>query len=208
MNSSRAPAFDLLAPFLRDGRVDRRLLRALGVAPDDYEGHFETVADADEGTRFDFYMQTGSGRRIFLDVKVSESGFGICADDEAHREKLKRHYRPHLNEHLDAKWLEPAAFFANYEVLRKISYLGRYADSGVVFIFPKGNAGLMAVDETIKQIVSKTLAPRIAIFHLEYLLERILVAVKDDEALRRHFLAFQEGLQFPRHPPRSTGDTT
>lgn len=190
-------AFDLFSPFLQNSRVHERLLRALGVPPEDYEGHFEKVLDTAEHTAFDFYMEGTSGRKIFFELKLSETGFGSCADDERHREKLERHYRPHLHGRVDAKWLEPTAFFANYEVLTHLSYLGRHADSGLVFIFPKTNEGLMEGDETIKQIVSKTLAPRVAILYLEYLVGRILELVADDEVLRKHFLEFREKYVVP-----------
>lgn len=188
--TSAAMTNDLFSPFMQNGRVDARLLRALGIPEGDYEGHFGKVLDPAEGTVFDFCMESDSGRRYFFDTKLSEAVFGSSADDDRNREKLERHYRPHLHERVDAKWLEPAAFFAHCEVLGHLSYLGRYADSGVVFVFPKANAGLMEAEETIKQIVSKTLAPRVAVLYLEYLVGRILEAVEEDAALRAHFLRF------------------
>lgn len=191
MNPSQAMAFDLFSPFLQDNRVDAYLLRALGISAGDYEGHFEKAVDPAGGAVFDFYMAAPSGRSYFFDVKSSETGFASCADDDQHREKLERDYRPHLREHVDAKWLEPATFFANYEMLRHLSYLGRHADSGLVFIFPKANEGLMVAEETIKQIVSKSLAPRVAILHVEYLVGRILDDAAEDEALRKYFLEFR-----------------
>ena len=184
-------AFDLFSPFLQTSPVDRRLLRALGIAADDYEGCFEKVLDPTEGIAFDFYMEAPSGRRYFVDTKRPGSAFESCADNEPNREKAERHHLPLLHGLVDTRWLQPEAFFANYEVLAKLSYLGRYADSGMVFIFPKTDSRLMVADETIKKIVSKALAPRVAILYLEYLLARILTAVDDDDLLRRHFLDFQ-----------------
>jgi hypothetical protein len=173
--------------------VDPRLLQVLGISRQTrYEGHFEKILDRDENTAFDFYMEAESGRTIFFDLKLAETGFGLRADDERHRHMLERHYRPHLQEHVDEKWLEPTTFLAHHEVLSKLSYLGRHADSGLVFIFPRANKHLMAAETPIKQIVSKSLAPRLAIFYLEYLVERILAAVADDEPLRSHFLEFRE----------------
>jgi hypothetical protein len=189
---TRAMAFDLFTPFLNEGRVDPRLLKVLGVSGAEYRGEFEKVFDSEENTRFVFYMEADTGMRIFFDVKLAESGFGVCEDDERHRDALERRYRPHLREHVDAKWLEPAKFFGNEEVMRKLSYLGRYPDSGMVFIYPKANEGLKDAEEEIKHIVSKTLAPRVAILYLEYLVERILEATADDAALREHFLGFRD----------------
>src|SRR5690349_5238072 len=109
-----ATAFDLFDPMLDRGKVDRRLLTALGIVDSsDYTGTFERVLDADEGTSFDFYMESAAGQQIFFDVKRSGDQFRGCDNDTSHHEKLEEHYRPHLRDHVDAKWLAPAAFCAN-----------------------------------------------------------------------------------------------
>jgi hypothetical protein len=183
MNSSHQMARDLFSPFLEDGTVDQRLLRALGIPAGAYEGRFDSDG-------FAFCMEATPGRKYVFDVKLAEDGFESRADDESHRGELERDYRPYLREHVDAKWLEPETFFANYEVLGNIAFLGRHADSGLVFVFPKSNERLLAAEETIKHIVSKSLAPRVALFYLEYLVGRILEAVSDDGALTAYFRNF------------------
>ena len=192
-DSPGAIARDLFSPFVDAGRVDSRLLRVLGLdANVVYSASLDTVVNADEGKRFDLVLEATSGRRIFIDVKPSGASFGSCADDERRRAMLKEHYEPYLAIRVDGKWLEPQNFFASYEIMRDLSYLGRYDDSGVAFIFPRLDDGLMKSGMAIKQIVSKSLAPRVAILYLEYLVERILDAVADDESLRRHYLEFRD----------------
>ena len=197
LNSSQAMAFNLFFPLLRNGEdVDERLLKALGVAADrEYRAKFEEVLDPEEGTNFDFYLYepggTEVGRRFFFELKLSESKFGSCRNDERHACKLRKFYAPNLDGHVDAKWLEPSTFCANYQVMRNLSYLGRYEDSGAVFIFPKANEPLMKAAGTIKYIASHSLAPRVAILYLEYLVERILEAVAGDEVLTKHYLALR-----------------
>ena len=186
-------AFELFSPFLVSGTVDERLLQALGIAPtDEYSGELDKVVDPAEGTRFDLYLEGKSGRRIFFDVKLAETRFGAREDDAAQPARFERHCRAHLEEHVDAKWLAPPACFENDELLRKVSYLGRYPDSGLAFIFPRADTSLREAEKTIKQIVSKSLAPRVAIFYLEYLVERILNAVESDPQVRGHFLQFRD----------------
>jgi hypothetical protein len=191
LSSSQAVAFNLFFPFLQDGRVDQRLLDVLGVRGRDYTGTFEKVLDEEEGACFDFYLEAHSGARIFVDLKLAEAHFGRCEADAGHIQKLERHYRPDLHDHVDAKWLEPQAFFGNHRVMRNLSYLGRHPGSGAVFIFPRVNACLKDEEQAIKQIVSKSLAPRVAILYLEYLVERILTATASDPALHEHFLRFR-----------------
>jgi hypothetical protein len=193
LNSSQAMSFNLFFPFLRDGLMDKRLVRILGINDDAaFRGCFEKVLHPEENTNFDFYMESAAGRKIFFELKLSEESFGSCDNDERHQKKLEDHYRPFLRNHVDSKWLELPAFCANYQVLRNLSYLGRYPNSGVVFIFPKANETLMQAEGAIKQIVSKSLAPQVAIFYLEYLVERILEAVAGDQALTQHFVAFRD----------------
>jgi hypothetical protein len=192
LDSTQAMAFNLFFPFLEEGRVASRLLKVLGVQDGEYQGHFEKVLDPEENTSFAFCMQADPGETLFFDVKLSDEGFGVCADDEGHGEKLERHYRPHLKDHVDAKWLAAPKFVENYELMRKLSYLGRYPNSGMAFILPKANERLKDAEEEIKHIVSKALAPRVAILYLEYLVERILEATADDATLHEHFLAFRD----------------
>lgn len=192
LDSIQAMAFNLFFPFVSEGKVDRRLLKVLGLAEGDYRGHFGKVLDTTEETTFDFYMEAASGEKIFFDAYLAEDAFGSCADDEPHREKLERHYLPHLQGHVDQKWLAPTTFFGHYQVMRKLSYLGRHPDSGIVFILPKANERLKDAEENLKHIVSKTLAPRVAILYLEYLVERILAATADDASLTAHFLELRD----------------
>ena len=182
-------AFDLFHPMLDGGRVDRRLLTVLGLVE---AGHYTGTFHPAEGTSFDFCMESPGGLKLFFALKLAEDEFGRCENDTPHQEELEQHYRPLLRDHLDAKWLEPARFCANHEVLRHLSYLGRYPESGVAFIFPRARPKLESAEATIKQIVSKSLAPRVAIFYLEYVVQRILDAVADDPALTSHYLAFRD----------------
>lgn len=192
LDSGQAMAFNLFFPFVHAGGVDPRLLRALGIAAkDDYVASFCKVPDPDDDTRSDFYMEARPGRLIFFDVKLSQDDLGRRSGDEALSPELAPEYEALLREHVDAKWLEPANLAANEQMMRKLSWLCRHPDSGLVFIFPRANERLMESEERLKHIVSKSLAPRIAILYLEYLVERILRLVEGDQALREHFLHFR-----------------
>lgn len=191
LGSSQALAFNLFFPFLKEGRADRRLLTLLGLKGGEYMADFGKAVDAEESASFDFYMESASGQRICFELELAGASFGSAESDAAHVQMLERHYRPCLHDLIDAKWLEPAAFCAHYTVMRTLSCLGRYADSGVVFIFPRANERLKEEEQAIKQIVSKSLAPRVAILYLEYLVERILNATAGDDALHEHFLRFR-----------------
>lgn len=200
LNSSQAMAFNLFFPLVEEDtrRVDPRLLKAIGLPADvPYTGHFEKVFDRDENTNFDFYLEEPAGKKVFFELKLSEAEFGSCRNDPRHCRKLEEHYRPWLTDHVDALWLEHSTFFKHYQILRNVSYLGRHPESGLVFIFPKANESLAESENAIKRIVSKSLAPRVAILYLEYLVARLLTLTEDDTALHEHFLRLKEKYVVP-----------
>lgn len=194
LNSAQALCFNLFFPFLADdGRtVDSRLLHALGIgAQTAFSGKFETVLDKDENADFDFYLEAESGRKIFFDLKFSETQFGSCEDDERQGEKLEL-FRPHLHGHVDPQWFDEKTFFDNYHILRNISHLGCHADSRLFFVFPRTNENLVKSEETIAKIAAQAFGSRVNILYLEVLLDRILTLIKDDAALLEHFEEFGE----------------
>ncbi len=195
LDASQALAFNLFFPFMDavTRRMDGRLLACLGLPPIlHYEGAFDKVLDGREGTRFDFYLEESGGQKIFLNLKLAETTFGSGEIDPAHRQIFDRDCKPFLLDRVDAQWLLDDASSLHENVLRHVAYLGRYPDSGLVFIYPKANESLTASDNVIKRIVSKSLAPRVAILYLEPLVTRILKATEGDAALHAHFLEFGE----------------
>lgn len=194
-DSTEAMTFDLFSPFVTAGsaRIDPRLLQALGVPHDvPYSASFGRKPEDGGDSVFDFYLEAPGGRRIFFDLKLAETAFESCEDNEENRRTLEQHYLPHLIEHVDTTWLLPESFAQHGEILKKLSCLGRYPDSGFVFIFPKANRSLAESENAIKRIVSKSLAPRVAILYLEYLVARILTLTEDDPALHQHYARFKD----------------
>jgi hypothetical protein len=195
LNSSQALCFNLFFPFIgEDGKtVDSRLVKALGI--DDqgcYTGYFEKVFDKDENTNFDFYLESDSGQKVFFELKYSEAEFGSCKNDPKHCDKLEKHYRPLLQEYIEASWLEEKTFFRNYQVLRNMSYLGRHRESRLFFIFPKASESLAKSGETIAKIQAKSFGERVRVLYLEDLVERILDVTKDDPTLQHYFQEFKK----------------
>lgn len=198
--------FDLFSPFVAEGagRVDARLLQALGISRDvPYIASFRKNPDDEGDTVFDFYLEAPDGRRVFLDVRLEGTAFEHCEDNAVNRRTLEQLYLPHLLEHVDTTWLLPETFAQHYEILRKLSYLGRYPASGFVFIFPKQS--LAESENVIKRIVSKSLAPRVAIFYLEYLVARLLTLTEDDPPLHEHLMRFKEKYVVHPAPPGAGG---
>lgn len=200
LDASQAMAFNLFFPFMDTStqRVDARLLKCLGLPPVlEYHGAFQKVLEEEEGTRFDFYLEEVGGQKIFLNLKLAETTFGSCENDPEHRRIFDRDCRTVLGDHVDAEWLRDETFWKHDQILRHVAYLVRYPDSGLVFIYPKANESLSESDNVIKRIVSKSLAPRVAILYLEPLVTRIFEATAGDAALHAHFVQFREKYLIP-----------
>jgi hypothetical protein len=194
LTSTRAMVCNLFFPFLDEtsGRAHPALLKAIGL-PDDllFTGELDKIVDPDEGTRFDFYLEGPGDLKVFFATKLAEREFAGGADDELNRDKVER-YRAHLADNVDAQWLEPATFLKHFEILRNLSYLGRYARAGMVFIFPHENESLFDDDAAIKRMASRVLAPRVEILYLEYLVARLLTLTEGDAALHAHCWQLKE----------------
>ena len=98
LNSSQALAFNLFFPYfgMPHGSAEP-LLRGLGLEPRPVHAWaFEEVPEPQEGTNFDFFVAFGSGQRLLVEAKLTETEFGTREADDAHRRKLTELYRPRL----------------------------------------------------------------------------------------------------------------
>jgi hypothetical protein len=196
LNSPQGLCFNLFFPFLEeDGRrVDPRLVQALAMddAHKRFEGHFETVLDKDEDTRFDFCLSAEAGSKALVELKFSEAEFGSSDADQVDRISLEQHYRAHFDSQIDARLVDEKAFFENHQVLRSICSLAQHPESRLFFIYPRANESLAKSEQTIVKIAAQAMGTRVFILHLETLFERIVSLVHDDPALLDHLEQFRE----------------
>ncbi|GIZ51102.1 PGN_0703 family putative restriction endonuclease [Noviherbaspirillum aridicola] len=178
LNSSQAMCFNLFFPFCADeGRHMPRLLTALGLPGGTVRATFEKVFDKAESTNFDFFLEYEDGRKVFFELKLSESGFGTASPrqwEEKYRRKLESFYRVPLSRLVDAQWLEPGRFMRHYQILRNVSYLASHAGSTLFFVFPRANDCLARDAAAIRKIAAGSLGHRVRILHLEDLVQGML----------------------------------
>jgi len=144
LNSSQAATFNLFFPFFGVPGAPALMLDALGIADGAVtRWEFEGEPDPKEGTNVDFLIELEAGRRVLIEVKLSESGFGSWKDDAVHRERLARLYEERLRSKVVPAALVPGRFFENYQLLRNISYADPVrGDTVVLFIAPRAHAQL------------------------------------------------------------------
>lgn len=196
LNSSQAMCFNLFFPFCSDGHKHLPLLLdVLGLPRGEAQGMFEKVFDRQEFTNFDFCLEYAHGSKVFFEAKLSETGFGKADPrkwEEKYRDKFETHYREPLSGLVDAKWLEPERFMQHYQILRNISYLGRFRESRLFLVYPEANGHLRRDEPAIREIAGTGLGDRVRIVYLESLVDAILEAmVQMPERFQRHFIEFE-----------------
>lgn len=157
LNSSQAYALNLFFPLLDGGETSHRvLLDALGVEGQVESWRFEAVPDPREGTNFDLLLFLRDGRRLYCEVKLTESGFGGARANAARRTKLQKHYGPRLRGLVPPDWLEESSFFRRYQLLRVLSYMDEPPGSEVLLLFPAANRhALQQATETVEGVGAK-----------------------------------------------------
>ena len=175
LTSSQAMAFNLFFPALtvRQGNPAATLVEALsGRAGAVERWAFEAVPDAKEGTNFDLMLDLQGGKKVFVEVKFTETSFGKAADDEAHRRKLERTYRPGLKGIVKPDFLQEAPFFAHYQLFRNIWH-ARAGGHSVALVVPKGNDVAIAHARTVLEQALEAGVDWVRLVNLESIVDRL-----------------------------------
>ena len=204
LNSSQAMAFNLFFPFFgMQGNCTTSLLTALGLAERVGEicrWEFEAIPDAAEGTNVDFLAGFVDGARLFVEVKLTETEFSSCQNDEAHRNKLQNVYTPRLQDKVTEGALAEANFFRHYQLFRNVSHLNLDAGDVLVLVVPRGNAGPWTTADYFRQrFLSQSSQQAVQLVAIEDLLPRLLAEVVGIElpVLRAHLVLLAEKYLLP-----------
>lgn len=175
LNSSQAFAFNLLFPWLADGpEGSDALVAALGMAGHVARWKFEEVRDPREGTNFDLWFELEGGSQVFVEVKLTESGFGIAKANERRRRKLEEIYRRRLEGKVPPSVLNGKAFFEHYQLLRNLSYVDPENGHMLILLFPEANESAQRdAYAFLDESVSARCRSSVRIVHAEDLLLRL-----------------------------------
>jgi hypothetical protein len=190
LNSSQALAFNLFFPVLSASAGASSVVHSLtGLYAEPVSWTFEAVPDPSEGTNFDLLLSLAGGGTVYVEVKYTESSFGTALPDERHVRKLFEVYRPRLEGTVSPRFLEPALFFAHYQLLRNVCYLRSAADR-VTFVVPAGNGTAIA---HARAVLETALLPGVTGVSLVSL-ETVVAAARAtaSESVARHYDQFAE----------------
>ena len=182
LNSSQAFALNLFFPFFAKGGASQ-LLAALGSEGSLSSWEPECVVDENEGTNVDVTWISG-GVRTYCEVKLSEQEFGTAKDDDRHREKLERIYRPCLTSTFSPDLLQPEAFFRNYQLLRNVWLIAREPGARLVFLVPRANTTIWRQLSSFLGMLPNAIATRVRVVAMEDVLESLTAADDLPAALR------------------------
>jgi len=194
LTSSQALCFNLFYPLVADRSWAETFVQGvLGLKKATPKRlAFEYVEDPEEATHFDFFAELEGGGKIYFATKLTELGFGSTALDERDREKLSRVYLPRLSALVDAKWLEPDAFFRRYQLLRNLCSLDK-PDNLLYLVLPAANESLRKALQVLPEITGGALKDRVRPLYLEEVVEKVKPLLRGkDEALKRHYREFEE----------------
>jgi len=159
LNSSQAMCLNFFYPLICEKKLDV-ILNTLFIYGDvDYKAvEFEKVSSLDIGygrsTNFDFYIPLIDGRKIYFEIKYTESGFGKAKNDMEHKKKYENLYKPLLtnNMAINNKFKKQEIFLENYQIIRNLVHIND--KSTVVFIYPKNN---IRIREDINKVKNEIL---------------------------------------------------
>lgn len=84
-------------------------------------------------TSFDFYFETNSNKKIFLEIKYTEDDFGKA---KINSEKFLNVYSKFLTP-INTNFHNEKSFYNNFQILRNLVHIND--NSFVVFVYPKNN---------------------------------------------------------------------
>lgn len=176
LNSSQAFAFNLFFPLFNGGSdCVAALLDAMGVSGDLRQWAFEAIPDPEEGTNFDFLLELMDGRRIYGEVKLTESGFGTAKPNQRRLLKRTQIYLPRLHGKVHAETLDESTFFRRYQLLRNISFVNEPEDSELLLVFPRANREALRESNELVEILDPSIAHLVRTIDAGDLISRLLV---------------------------------
>ena len=189
LNSSQAACFNLFFPLLtRDSWTTPTKL-----FPIDFgsikKWQFEYVADSAEGTNFDLWVLNEDDHQLFVEFKLTENGFGSARDDDHHRKKLNKIYKPRLQNKIAPEFLEPSEFFQHYQLFRNLSYADPATHASVVFLIPRENSKLEPSLSKILLALTPETQSVVSVCYLEDFVNT-LVADKSNSAMSSYFAQY------------------
>ncbi len=149
LNSSQVMCFNFFIPLIIEKKLEQ-ILKYVGIddlinyssicfEKDGFEAEFGRVP-----TSFDFYFETSNKKKIYFEIKYTESEFGKT---KINKSKFESVYNKRINI-LNKKYQTLEMFFNNYQIFRNLVHINQ--DSYVFFLLPKDNKKIFNQAQQVK----------------------------------------------------------
>lgn len=191
LNSSQAMAVNLFQPLLTSTFGLEILAAVTGVESPTADGTgFEFVPDSEEETNIDFCVSGKDGKKLFVEVKLSEADFGRAKNDERHRKKFAAIYLPRCQGRVLLKrgkeWEE---FRHDYQFYRNALFAD--ADTRIWFLIPGVHRSLIQQAERCLEKLTEGIRSQVRIVRMGELFAGIVSRTSGDRTLTTHYEAFR-----------------
>ena len=210
LNSSQAMCFNLFFPFMEKSEtLANILLNEAGLSGRVRKvkaAKFEHIVDSEENTNFDFFMHLEPEQQLFFECKFTEAAFGKAESDARHMKKRNDVYvkKGYLAGKVPDEIINGSDFFANYQLLRNLSYLRETHQDLLFVIYPRAHAGLDPQWEKFTNLLLPKMRSRVRRIYLEDLVCAFEKSADESE----HWRQFREKY-LPEHrcvqKPKSNG---
>jgi hypothetical protein len=190
LNSSQAMGINLAFPFMFSGWYSP-LLAALEIDPEPIaEAAFESVMD--DQTHVDLLLRGQSGRNIYCEIKLKESGFGEAKAVNTDYEQIFQRHLPQLELVIKSEYLTFDIFKKYYQLFRYMALLSPQQPNVFCLIVPHRNKAFQNGIAFLEESVLETMKQKIKLAYLEDVVERLLESLKMHDQIHRHFSLFKE----------------
>ena len=147
LNSSQIVCYEFFRPLINNKDNMVKALEIMGIPSNSFitnNAEFEKEFVDDEGTNFDFFLPLGPQEDLYVEVKYTEQGFGVCKDDKTHKQKFEKIYKDRINKSFCIKddqkgKIDFEQMRKHYQLFRNTLQIQSPSDY-VVFLFPEANS--------------------------------------------------------------------
>jgi len=195
LNSSQAMCINFFFPLCQEHKLEV-VTDFLGLQNE--KVNYDTVCFEKEGkdgeggrrpTKFDFYFETLSKKKIFFEIKYTENEFGKAKNDADHIDKYDNVYSKYLLP-INSNYRSREQFFDNYQILRNLIHIDK--NSFVVFLYPSENKRINAGAEKAKsELLTASFKDNFFAVTWEKLFEAVFNSATETK-LKSHLTEFKE----------------
>lgn len=158
LNSSQAMCFNFFFPLYKEHKLEL-IMEFLGFK-DELVNYGSVCFEKDgleikfgsrQPTKFDFFFETVSNKKIYFEIKYTEGEFGR---EKLDLNKFEKYYSKFIST-INTKFQKAESFFNNYQILRNIIHIDE--NSFVVFVYPKDNNNIR---KSAEKVTTEFLIPK------------------------------------------------